>query len=739
MTSAEPFTTRFAKWRANELRPNVLAGSMLGALTIYVLELVFVVSFAALIFSGPLTAQLPQALGFILVGNAILCALISLLSSYSGTIGVEQDTSGALLGLVAATIVAALPAIAIQQQFATVVMMIVLTTTMTGLVFLLLGVFKLGGVARFLPYPVMGGFLAGTGWLLVQGGIGVIVGEPFGWNWMDSGALYQWLPGAVLGVAIFVAVRRFQKPLTLPLSLAVATFLFYAVAWLMNISVEQLTAGGWLLGTFPSGNLWHFPLTPETLSNVNWAVLWSQLPNLVPVAVISVVALLLNSSGVELVVKRDVNLNRELVAAGAGNLLAAPFGGLVGYQTVSFTNLNYSITGGRRIAGLVTALLIGATAFLGASFLAYTPKLILGAILVYLGVVLLYEWIVEAWFRFPRIDFAIILSILAVIVLRSFLEGVIVGLVLAVVLFAISYSRIPVARYAVSGTDYSSRSMRNPHTRAILDRHCAEIFVLKLQGFIFFGTADRLYDQVRAETRRSQVPLRYVVLDMALVPGMDSTAMLSIEKLRMLAREKEITLAVAGLQGRAQAQWFKAGLGHEQGFRLFPDLDHAVEWCEDRIIAQYGTEDVVTASLYQELLSIVPQRDTVNKLISNMERIEIEAGKYLMRQGDASDAMYFIESGQLTALVEIEGKSPMRLETVRGKRSVGEIGFYLDMPRTASVIADEPSIVYRLSRTQLSAMEQSDPDVTSALHQIVIYVLAHRVRHLTNVVVVLER
>lgn len=739
MSFAGPLYKRFTIWRENELRPGVLGPSLLAGVTIYILEAIIVVSFAALIFSGALAVYLPQALGLVLVGNAIVCGGIVLLSSYSGTIGVAQDTSAALMGLAAAAVVAALPALAAAEQFATVVMMIMLTTTVTGLVFLGLGIFKLGGLTRFLPYPVIGGFLAGTGWLLVKGGLGVMASSPFGWAWAELPQLSRWIPGVILGIVLFVAARRIPKALTVPAILALVTGGFYAVTAMMNVSIAQLNAGGWLLGTFPAGSLWAFPLNAELVSQVNWTVLVAQLPNLVPVAILSVVALLLNSSGLELVVKRDVDFNRELVAAGVSNLIAGPLGGLVGYSTISFSTLNFSMSGGRRLAGIITALLVGVTALVGASFLMYVPKMMLGGILVYLGLAFLFEWIYEAWFKFPRIEFAIILSILGVIILRGYLEGVVAGLALAIILFAINYSRVPVARYAVSGAEYSSRSTRSPHDRQVLSAHGSELYVLKLQGFLFFGTADKLYEQIRAHALNPALSLRYLVLDLSLVSGMDSTATLSIKKLLLFLRDKHITLVIAGLEGRTRKQWLEAGMNADSGLQLFADPDHAVEWCEDRILAEHAPAAVVTPSLEDDLAGILPNHAGVKNLVGYLDRLEIEAGTYLVRRGDPPDALYFIESGQLTAQLESDDKGPVRLETVRGQTSIGELGFYLNIPRTASVVADEPTVVYRLSRARLQEMEKTDAEAATALHRIVINILGQRVRHLTRVVSALER
>jgi SulP family sulfate permease len=66
-----------------------------------------------------------------------------------------------------------------------------------------LGYFKLGRIVRFLPYPIIGGFLAGSGWLLVQGGIGIMANTDPGFKWFQADILALWVPGVVLGVIIY--------------------------------------------------------------------------------------------------------------------------------------------------------------------------------------------------------------------------------------------------------------------------------------------------------------------------------------------------------------------------------------------------------------------------------------------------------------------------------------------------------------------------------------------------------
>ena len=91
-----------------------------------------------------------------------------------------------------------------------------------------------GGLVRFLPYPVMGGFLAGTGWLLTTGGIGMMVNPSISPGLFLPPMLLRWLPGLILGAVMLLAVNRLKGPLVLPGIFAGAVVLFYAIAWLTN-------------------------------------------------------------------------------------------------------------------------------------------------------------------------------------------------------------------------------------------------------------------------------------------------------------------------------------------------------------------------------------------------------------------------------------------------------------------------------------------------------------------------
>jgi sulfate permease, SulP family len=553
--------------------------------------------------------------------------------------------------------------------------------------------------------------------------------------------LPYWLPGALLGLMIFVVTLRIRNPLTLPLLLALGGLSFFGVAAAVGVPISQLRAQGWLLGSMPSGSSLLFPFSPPVLNQVDWTVLAGQIPNLLPAAIISVIALLLNCGGLELMIKRDIDLNRELTLAGVGNLVVGLMGGLVGFHTISFSALNRKSGGGRRLTAVVAALCLLATVFLGASFISYIPKIVFGAVLVYLGASLLYEWVYEAWFKFPRIEFAIISSILGVVIFSGFLTGVIVGLVLAIILFVVSYSRVNVVRFALSSREYRSRVTRSLQEQQVLDTQGERIYILKLQGFIFFGTANRIFDRVRSGMRPAMAGARrYIVMDFALVSGLDSTGLLSFTRMLQWAREQNAVFVLTGLKGRSHEQFANAGFAEQPGSLYFvADLDRGIEWCENDILAAALVGGSSRVDLVNQLRPVAGDDLGLEKLILQMQRYEYAPGDYVIRQGDDADQIYFVESGQVTAQLEVPGQLPMRLETMGGGRCVGELAFYLGIKRTAAVVAVQPSVLYGLSMNGLAEIERTDPQAAGLFHRIVVRLLGERVRHLTRVVDALVR
>ena len=717
-----------------EFKPRQIVPSLTAGLLIGTSEVFFCTSLAALIFSGRLTPFVADGIGLALFGGLVIGLVVAFLSSLPAAIPVVQDSPAAIFALAAAAIAAAMPLDASPNHvYFTVVAAISFTTILAGLLFIVLGRFGLSSFVRFVPYPVVGGFLAGTGWLLAQGAMIVLSGLPMHLSDLprlfETGILIQWLPGVVLAVLLLLLLRRFQHPLLMVGVLVGGTLLFYLILPLMHTTVAEAASRGLLLGPFPERSLWR-PLQPAELAFVDWSVLLTQAGKLVTILMVSTIALLLNSSALELAVRKDIDMDRELTAAGVGNILGGLGGSPVGYQTISNSTLAYQMGAGTRLTPLIVALMNGLALIFGASVLSFVPKAVIGGLLLFLGLSFLTEWVYDAWRRLPRTDYFMVLAILVIVASVGFLQGVGAGILIAVVLFAVNYSRVDFVKDALTGATFHS-NMERPHEHQELLRAAGgQVHILRLQGYLFFGTTQNLLNRIRQRLNDpAEPPLKFLLLDFHRVPALDSSAVLGLVRLQQLAEAHEVQFLVTDVKPAILKRLRQGGLveGEDAFFHVLPSLDYGMEWCEDRLLAQDSPTMVIrAATLEAQLAKAFATPEQIARFMQYLDRVELEQDHILIQQGDPPEAMYFLDSGQVTAQLMMEDKQPMRLRSMSSGTVIGEIGLYLRRIRTATVLTTRPSVVYRLTEASLRRMESADPDLAAALHQWIVRLLAQR-------------
>lgn len=703
---------------------------------IAVSDIIIVISFATLVFSGALVPFVSDGIGFFLFGALMLGLVTALGSSFSHAIAFPQDTSTVLLGLMAVALASRLSDAAEPATlFYTVVAAMVLASLLTGAMFLLLGTLNLGNLVRYVPYPVVGGFLAGTGWLLVDGAISVMTDTGITLATLpalfESELLLRWLPGFALAVLILLALRRYSHPLILPGLLLGAILLFHVMLFLANVPTEVARAGGWLLGPFPEGGLWR-PITPTALQRADWGAILTQSGTIGTILLIALLSFLLNASGLELALQQNIDLNRELRITGLANMLSGLGGGPVGYHVLSLSALSYKMTPSGRTTGIIISLANGLALLVGASFLAFFPTFLLGGLLLFLGLDFLVSWLVDTWNRMARSEYAIVALIALAMAVVGVLQGVAFGLFLAMVLFVVEYGRSSPIRRAFSGETYRSTVDRPPTQRRMLQQQGHQIFILELQRFIFFGTASKLFDAVRQRVTETAPP-RFILLDFKRVSGLDSSAVSSFTKMLQLAQSRAFTLLFAGLTPAMERQLAPVlDVAQAQDDpRIFPDLDHAVEWCEEQLLIEQQADPAGTTQTLADAAA------EFGALAAYMEEQTVVAGEYLIRQGERSQGLYFLHAGRLTARLEYPDGRVVRLRTMQPGVFIGELSLYAGAPASASVLADCPSTVLYLSAAALARLEQDAPAVAATFHKRMAQLSSERLLDATQTMAVL--
>jgi SulP family sulfate permease len=723
-----------------ELQPKyLLPGLMMGSMT-GMLEVIYALSIASLIFSGDLAVYLPYGFGISLVSSVVLLVGTALMSRVPGVFSSTQDSPTVMLAVVAAALAGSMARQPGPDTLITILVAISLTTLLTGCLFLALGHFGLGKLVRFIPYPVMGGFLAGTGWLLAQGSFGVMT--DFSLTLANLPALLRpdqlmlWLPGILFALALFFGMRRFDHFLTMPAILLGTIGLFYLAFLLTGTSIQDATTRGFLLGKVGGEAIWQPLALGSRLLNANWPAIFAQSANIGIVLVLSVIGFLLNASALELTNRQDIELNHELKSVGVANIVSGLLGGLVGYHMLGDTALNYRVGARGRLPGILTGLVCAGTFLLGSSLLAYLPRQILGGFLFFLGLDFLVEWIITGWKKLSRSDYFVTLLILIIIASTNFLIGMGVGLAATIVLFVVNYSRINVVHHALSGAEIKSNVARCAyHERVLSEQLGQHIFILELQGFIFFGTANSVLERIRARLAEAGQPgLRFLVLDFRRASGFDSSASISFLKCKQIAETQKIDLVLTHLSPEMQRRFEMDGLSEDQpGLRIFADLDHGLEWCEEQLLELEQVTSLHTPiTLRAQLADSGFEKANTKRLLNYLERVTFAAGAVLIQQGDEADRLYFIEMGAVSIQLELGNHKRVRLQTLGLGTAVGESGLYLGKTCTASVIADTPVIAYRLTRAALSEMKLKEPDLAASFHEYSARLLSERLSATTR-------
>jgi SulP family sulfate permease len=311
----------------------------------------------------------------------------------------------------------------------------------------------------------------------------------------------------------------------------------------------------------------------------------------------------------------------------------------------------------------------------------------------------------------------------------GFIAGVGSGILIACVLFIVSYGQTSSIKYELSGQTCHSNMSRFAPQQAVLQREGDSILILVLHGFIFFGTANALLERIRQRLVKSS-KLAFVIFDFRLVTGLDSSATLSFIKLAQIAEKNRLNLIFTHLNSKIDAQLKRGSLSsaNYSRYRSFGDLDHGVEWCENEILERNQVLDIPSVPLVLQLDALLQNTELASALMQYLERVDLGPGEYLFRQGDASAGLYFLESGCVSVVSELGNGVLLRRRTYAGGTILGEMGLFSGAPRSASVIADEKSRLHYLSKDAFEKIERDVPLLASHFNRGIVNLVAERLR-----------
>lgn len=692
-----------------------------------------IVSFGALMFPGELSSGIPIAIWAMLIGSCIGGVWIAISTSLPPLAsGIDSPTGAVLVllsALAGADVLAAggTPHSAVQ----TVMLLFTAATVLSGALLYGLGKAHWGSYFRFVPYFVVGGFMAATGWFLIAGGVRMTTGHTLSFS---SVTATTWtvaqdirLAAAVAVVALLLSIRQWVKwAFAMPFAL-VAMWLISSLA-LKGLELSG-AAHGFYLPSLGALTRWS-PIEAARSSQMTWSMVVELVPQLLAVTIVSLISMVTKVSSIEVGRQASGNLDCEFRAHGLASLMAAPFGGIASGLQVGTSRLLEHAGGATRMSGVFCALTLGAVAISNFDLPGLIPIPIVAGLVFYLG----YTFILEALWR-PLsqrawIDVGLATAMMVVCIQRGFLVGIVVGLIGACVLFAISYARRGVVRRHVTRADFASYVDRPVAAADFLRDKGAAIQLYWLSGYIFFGSSESLFERIRGDIQAlAQGSVSYVVLDFGTVSGADASAVVSFTKLRNLCNQQGVTIVYCALSAANHTVLQGGGLiGGKSKHRAFVDLPSGLAWCEDELLAKsdldHNAGDAEFASwLQRELGGKADAADIFNYL----DRKFVDGSHVLYRQSEPADTIDLVASGNLAIDITKADGSSLRVRRIMTYAVVGEMGFFRRSIRAATVSSDGPATLFTLTRANFERMRLERPELAASFDDFIFRVLADRV------------
>jgi SulP family sulfate permease len=663
--------------------------------------LCYAIGYGLMIFSGSLERHLSVGIPSMLVSFCLVGLVVALWSSQEFRIAGPDSNTAAILAVSLASIGLDTRAKGGSESAVidTVLVALAATSLVSGVVTYVLGRLHQGAVIQLAPFSVVGGVLAGSGFLVFSGAFRILTNHSLdfsAWEALRNAPLIALLPALCMAGVLLLSKRIRSHFLGVPSVILLGTIGFYGLATSVSLPTEQLRALGMLFEPVSIGSL--TPNLAIPLGLVAWQVIGSHVIELGAVVVVALTETALAHS--------------ETLYGGESNLNKAG--------------------GTTRLSALWASALCLTIVIAFPALISFFPKPVLAGLLFYLSVSMLLEWVIASRRRLPLHEYALLLLILGATVLKGFLAGALLGLIAACVLFAWNYGRVTCIKSAFTGRSYRSRVRRPVRDDKILAEHGESTFGLSLQGYLFFGTAQMIVNRVTEAMRLTE--RRVIVIDMQAVQGMDASALMSFRKLRQSCEPDQIALVFAGLGENQRALLRRCGVLDKPEFD-FVDLDHALEKIEASTLNEFS--GAPTEASLRKMLAPHFRSQNLERLLFLLEPLVFEPGEVVLNQGQRGDSLLFIERGQLGVKLASGDGASVRLASYGPGTLVGEQALFTFDSQPAQVVADAPTRAFRLTRNKLNELERTSPGAALELKTLVIQTLATRLTIATGEIGVL--
>jgi MFS superfamily sulfate permease-like transporter len=601
---------------------------------------------------------------------------------------------------------------------------------------------RLGRALKFIPQPVLAGFMYGVALQIFIQQARPLFGLPHDapltdlFNHADKIQPWALVIGAVTVIAALVT-RRISDRVPAPMVALAAG----ATAFVLLRGHTGAAGMGEVLHALPSGALLNSPL--PAMLQLEWTRLWPGVATDIAItalllAIVGSVMTLLSTAMVDTATGSDQDGDRALLTQGCSNMCSAALGGLFTGSTTLAVLANYQAGGRTALSGATLSLLFLGLLFAGGALVAYIPIAVLAGIMIAIAI-----GVVDNLSRDMSLkvrgdgaidkvrvaNFGIVVLVGATTAFVNILAAVVIGVLAATILLVVRMSTTIIYRRS-DGMSRSSVKARGTDQSVYLREHGGMIGIVELGGYVFFGTADRMRTEIEAFARGRKA----VILDFRRVYEVEASGARVLQLLGKTLADNGVAVALSHIRlDEPLGQYLHdsgAARSIEAG-RWFTDLDRALEWAEDTLLTDSGNLveaageiPLVDAELFADLGAA--EQDSLRDLLT---REEFTEGSMVFREGDAGDRLFVITRGEVSIKLKLRGTARLqRLATFGPGMVFGEMALIEGKPRSADAHVMRDAVVYSLNAASFAQLQQVSPAIAFKIMASLTRQLAARLR-----------
>ncbi|GES60898.1 sulfate transporter family protein [Aspergillus terreus] len=698
-----------------------------------------------------------------------------------------------------------------KSVLATCILAFSVSSVLTGLVFFLMGTCGLGSLIGFFPRHILIGCIGGVGFFLLETGLEVSARLPGSLELTipTLKKLFQldtfplWITPLVLAIGLLVLKRFVRSNFLVGGYFIAVAVVFYIVKFAARIPMDTLRNSGWVFDAPSSANPWWHFYTLYDFSAVDWAAFADTIPAMFALTFFGILHVPINVPALGISTGEDnLNVDRELVAHGVTNALSGFVGSIQNYLVYTNSLLFIDSGGSSRLAGIMLAAATGGILLVGPVIVGFIPVMVVGALIFLLGIELMQEALVDTWGRLHRVEYLTIVIIVVTMGAWDFVVGIFVGIILACLSFVVQTSRKSAIRATYSGKVASSTVRRPPIQQRFLKEAGQQTLIIKLGGYLFFGTIVDVENTMRGfieEEAFNRRPIRFLILDFSRVYGLDFSAAEAFTRINRVLRKRHVQMTISGLdvEGEIGRSLQNVGLFEpENGVQLFEDLNSALEFCENNYLKVFYSyreallkrtnvsptflevpvsqtqhhlgegmvssprhrylQQAATTTLHEDETAVVApaawsaMRQPLPLLLQTFQGLTARnedfwfpacayfvketyaAGTVLFQEGDVPAGFYLLESGMLRAEYELPQGS--YFELIVAGRPCGELPFFSETRRTATVKAEQDCVAWCLNVEKWRALREQEPEIARELLTVSLKLTTERMDCITSYV-----